>query len=200
MKLKPNQAWHFIRRDAKGIDRLRDGTEAPKDGEWLEFEGPLIMCKSGLHFSRHPFDALQYAPGGLLCLVEVGGEIIDGDDKGVCSRRKIIKRLDATEGLRYFARMQALSVLHLYPGDPADCVLDYLMGDDSLRSAAYSAADSAAYSAAESAAWSAAWSAAYSAAYSAALSAADSAALSAADSAARADWSALVNEAFEVEE
>lgn len=183
MKLKPKQAWHFIRRDENGIDRLRDGSEAPKDGEWLEFNGQLIMCRSGLHFSRHPFDALQYAPGEILCLVEVGGTIIentpDHKDKGVCSRRKIIKRLDATEGLRFFARMQALSVIHLYPGEPEDCVLDWLItGDESLRSAAYFAA--------------------LSAARSADYSAARSAAYFAARSAARQEWADLVADAFEL--
>ena len=148
MKLKRNHAWHFIRRDENGIDRLRDGTEAPKDGEWLEVTGPLKMCERGLHFSRDPYDALQYAPGEILCLVEIGGTIIDGNDKGVCSRRKIIARKDATEGLLFFARMRALSVIHSYPGEPEDCVLDWLATGDS-------AADSAARSAAESAAWSA---------------------------------------------
>ncbi len=196
MKLKPNQAWHFIRRDENGIDRLRDGSEAPKDGVWLEFNGPLKMCESGLHFSRHPFDALRYAPGEILCSVEIGGTIIEGDDKGVCSRRKIVARMDATEGLRYFARMQALSVIHLYPGKPAEVVLDWLMtGDESLRSAADSAAweaSSAAYLAANSAAW-----AASSAANSAAYWAAYWAAYSAANSASRQEWADLVAEAFE---
>lgn len=177
MKLKPKQAWHFIRRDENGIDRLRDGSEAPKDGEWLEYSGPLVMCKSGLHFSRHPYDALTYAPGEVLCLVEIGGTIIDGEDKGVCSRRKIIARKDATEGLRYFARMQALSVIHLYPGEPEDCILDWLMtGDESLRAAADSAARSADY---------------------AAYAAARLADYAADHAAARQEWADLVAEAFE---
>ena len=186
MKLKRNQAWHFIRRDENGIDRLRDGTEAPKDGEWLEVTGPLKMCERGLHFSRDPYDALQYAPGEILCLIEIGGTIIDGNDKGVCSRRKIIARKDATEGLLFFARMRALSVIHSYPGEPEDCVLDWLATGDS---AAWSAAESAAESAARLAAWSAARSAAESAAWSAAWSAAESE--------ARQEWNDLVAEAFE---
>ena len=172
MKLKPNQAWHFIRRYENGIDRLRDGSEAPPDGVWLEYSGPLVMCKSGLHFSRHPFDALNYAPGVILCLVAVGGTIIEGGDKGVCSRRKIIARKDATEGLRYFARMQALSVIHLYPGEPEDCVLDWLVGGDPAALSAVREAESAAREAA-------------------------GAAESAAMSAARQQWADLVAEAFE---
>ena len=37
--------WHFI-----NGDKLRDGTTAPADGEWLEYKGELKMCASGLHF------------------------------------------------------------------------------------------------------------------------------------------------------
>lgn len=181
-----NFAWHFIRRDENGIDRLRDGSEAPPDGVWLEFNGPLKMCESGLHFSRHPFDALINAPGEILCRVEIGGSVIEGDDKGVCSRRRIIKRLDVTEGLCYFARMQALSALHKYPGEPHDAVLEWLMtGDKSIRSAAESAVESAARA---TRAW-AAWEAATLAAWEAAAWVAESAA-------ARAEWLALCEEAF----
>src|SRR5574337_1067551 len=170
------KAWHFVGKT------LRDGRAVPKDGVKLVYDGPVVPCKSGLHASRHPFDALRYAPGPVLCLVECGGIIVphgNPEDKIACSERTIIARMDATPMLRYFARQQALSMLYLYPGDPDPRVLDWLMGDD----AAWSAAESAARSAAESAAWSAAWSAAELAAESAAESAAWSAARSAARSA-----------------
>ena len=143
-------AWHFVG------EKLRDGRPIPADGAWLEHAGRLILCEEGLHWSREPFDALQYAPGAMLCLVEVGGEIVEkkGDDKGISSRRKIIARMDATELLRYFARMQALSVIHLNEdlcGN--ETVVDYLMiGDESLRAAAWAAA----WAAAGAAAWAAA--------------------------------------------
>ena len=145
-----NLAYHFVGK------ALRDGKPVPAAGEWLEHTGKLKLCHSGLHFSRLPFDALQYAPGETLCLVEIGGTIVEptGEDKGVCSRRKIIASMDATELLRYFTRMQALSVIHLsedYPG--AEIVEDYLMtGDESLRAAAGAAAGAAA--------WATAWDAA----------------------------------------
>ena len=142
--LVPNRAWHFL---AKG-NKLRDGSIAPKNGVWLEHKGRLVLCESGLHFSRQPFDALNYAPGPILCLVEIGGEIVEpkGENKGICSRRKIITRMDATELLRYFARMQALSVIHLNEDlCNSEVVCDYLMtGDDSLRAAAWDAARDAA--------------------------------------------------------
>ena len=59
----------------------------------------------------------------------------------------VLARLDATEMLSYFARMQALSVLEHWTEEPADVVLDWLLtGDEQYREAAYSAARSAAYS------------------------------------------------------
>ena len=146
-------AWHFAG------ERLRNGDRVPVNGKWLTWNGPLKMCESGLHASREPFDALQYAPGPILCKVECDGKIIEQNDKLVCQRRRILARVDATELLRYFARTQALSVVHLW--DAPDIVLDYLMMDDeNIRAAARNAAWAAAWAAARAAAWAAAWDAA----------------------------------------
>ena len=135
------RAWHFVGKT------LRDGSPVPKDGVWLKHTGELEICVSGLHWSREPFDALQYAPGPTLCLVDVRGEIIEQDDKGCSTERRIVARMDATEMLRYFSRMQALSVIHLW--DAPDVVCDYLMtGEESLRAAARAAARDAARAAA----------------------------------------------------
>jgi hypothetical protein len=187
-------AWHFVGKT------LRDGSPIPRNGRWLKFTGPIEICKSGLHASRQPFDALSYAPGPVLCLVECAGIVTEQDDKLVCSDRKIIERWDATEMLRYFARMQALSVTDNW--DPPDVVCDWLMtGDEAAESAARSAAarsaaESAARSAESAARSAAAWSAAESAARSAAAwSAAESAARSA-ESAAREDFNQTVYNAF----
>ena len=131
-------AWHFVGK------RLRDGRPVPKDGVWLEHQEPLVLCESGLHASVDPWDAVRYAPGPILCRVEMGGAILHGTDKMVATRRRIVARIDATDLLRYFARMRALSVIDWYP-DPPDVVLNWLMtGNESLRSAAWSAAQSAA--------------------------------------------------------
>ena len=174
-------AWHFVG------DRLRDGRPVPADGVVLRHELSLKLCRSGLHASLDPFDALQYAPGPVLCMVECSGKIIKSDDKLVCSERTIIKRMDATEMLRYFGRMHALSVVHLW--DAPDVVLDYLMtGDESIRDAAEDAAEDAASSAA--------WAAARNAAADAARNAAADAAWDAARDASRQDFNALVQECF----
>lgn len=139
------RAWHFTG------DTLRAGSPIPPVGVKLTVPGPVRLCKHGLHGSVHPFDALRYAPGPMLHLVEHSGEIVHGDDKLASTERTIITSMDSEPLLRYFTRQQALSVVHLW--DAPQVVLDYLMGDES--------------------AWAAAW------------------------AAARADFAALVNEAFE---
>jgi hypothetical protein len=136
-------AWHFVGKT------LRDGSPVPKNGKTLKYNGEIKLCSTGYHASVEAFDALQYAPGNTLCRVKCAGEIIDGGDKIVCSERTIIQRMDATDMLRYFARMQALSVMHLYPNDTDDVVFDYLMtGNEYLRAAAWAAAGDAAWAAA----------------------------------------------------
>ncbi len=171
------RAYHFT--GAK----LRNGQPIPRIGKWLEHKGAIVACSSGLHASAHPFDALTYAPGPLLHLVELEGELVSHGspvDKWAGRRRKIIASVDVTEICWYSARMFALSVAHLW-GAP-DVVLEFLFtGDKSLRAAArtaawdaaraaaWDAARAAAWAAARDAAWAAAWDAARAAAWAAAI-------------------------------
>jgi hypothetical protein len=158
-------AYHFV------AETLRDGSPIPGDGEWLVHEGDVQICNSGLHASWHPFDALQYAPGGTLCLVEVEDVVTEQDDKFVCRRRRIVKRIDSEPVSREFARWCALQVIELW--DAPEVVRQYLTtGDESLRDAARDAAWAAARDAAWDAAWAAAWAAARAAAWAAARAAA----------------------------
>ena len=163
--------WHFVG------DTLRDGRPVPPDGEWLIHDGPVAPCESGLHMSEHPFDALRYAPGSTLCLVELAGDITphgDPIDKWAGRRRRIICRKDVTALLRRFAADEALLVSHLW--NMPDIVRQYLETlDESLRAAARAAAWSAsdatraatwadaARAAAEDATRAASWSAAWAA-------------------------------------
>ena len=185
---------------------LRDGRPIPPIGEWLEHDGPLVPCKSGLHASAHPFDALKYAlkyaPGNMLHRVELEGDLVlhgDPPDKCVGRRRKIIATIDATSLLREYARWCASQVLYLW--DAPQVVRDYLAtGDESLRDAARDAAEAAAWDAgdaagaardaARDAAW-AAWAAAR-AARDAAWAARD-AARAAAGAAQRAKFAEMVD-------
>ncbi len=199
-------AYHFV-----GAT-LRDGRPVPADGEWLEHEGEIEMCVSGLHASEHPLDALQYAPGETLCLVDIEGDIEMQGDKVVGRRRRIVKRFDATELLWAFSRECALSVIHLW--DAPDVVKQYLQtGDKALRDAAWaaawdvardaawaaarSAARAAAWAAARAAAWDVAWDVASAAAWDVASAAAWDVASAAARAAQRDKFKAAVDAAFE---
>ncbi len=189
--------WHFVG------SKLRDGRPVPKDGVWLRHEGQIKIYASGLHASRRPWNALQYAPGATLCYVECRGDVQEEIDKLVCRERRIIMRADVTETLRFFARMQALSVIRLHRECPPDVVLDYLMtGDESIRDAARAAAWDAANAAANAAAWAAsntaAWDASRAAANAAANAAAWDASNTAAWDAAGLDFDALIYEQFGV--
>ena len=128
-------------------DTLRDGRPIPPDGEWLVEDGPIELCEKGLHWSRDPFDALQYAPGPNLALVEARGMILEKANKGCSTERRIIKRFDATALLRSEARKSALTVIHLW--NAPQIVREYLeTGDESKRAAAWDAAGAAARAAA----------------------------------------------------
>ena len=183
-RLPKNYAWHFVGKT------LRDGSPIPPDGEWLTFAGECIMCQSGLHASRNPFDALQYTPGNTLCLVEVADIVEEQSDKLVCRKRKIIARMDATELCQYFARYAALSVVHLW--DAPDGVLDFLMTGKNAAEAAWAAAGAARAAGAAETAWAAAWAAARAAGAAIDASAADST-----WAALRNEFTQLVYESFE---
>jgi hypothetical protein len=130
-------AYHFVG------DTLRDGSPIPPDGVWEEFDGAVEMCKSGLHASRHPFDALLYAPGPTLRLVEVEQVQQEISDKLVCRRRRTVVKIDATPLVMEFARWCALQVIHLW--DAPEVVKCYLeTGDESFRDAARNATRAAA--------------------------------------------------------
>ena len=132
--------YHFTK------DTLRDGRPVPPVGQWLAHTGPLVPCECGLHASEHPFDALTFAPGSRLHLVELDGEILPhGGNKVVSRWRKIVKSIDAEPLLRKFARRVALDVIHLWPDAPP-VVVEYLKtGDESLRESAESAASASAW-------------------------------------------------------
>jgi hypothetical protein len=191
-------------------DTLRNGEPIPPVDEWLVHDGPVEPCRSGLHASEHPLDALRYAPGDLLHRVELGGDLQphgDPIDKWVGRRRKIIATIDAEPLLREFARWCALQVIDLW--DAPAVVHEYLEGgDESLReaawAAAWAAAREAAWAAAREAAWAAAWAATREAAWAAAWAATREAACDAAWAAARAaqrtQFAAIVEAAFDAAE
>ena len=179
------RAYHFV-----GAE-LRDGSVIPPDGEWFEVAPPVVLCQHGLHGSEHPFDALTYAPGNTLCIVDLDGEIVRGDDKLVASKRRIVARIYAKQLLFDFARWAASQVLHLW--EAPDVVTQFLAtGNPSLRAAALGAAGAAARAAARDAAGDAAWAAAGAAAGDAVDAAWAAAWAAARDAAGAVAWAAAV--------
>lgn len=95
---KPTRYYHFV------ADALRDGSPVPANDVWISAKGGLELCANGMHASAHVSDALQYAPGPTLCLVELRGKILTAHDKVCARRRRIVARFDATDLLRADAR------------------------------------------------------------------------------------------------
>lgn len=92
-------AWHW----APNTLRTRYSDEAIVVGQTLKAKGPLELCENGMHASLCPFDALQYAPGSMLCRVQLSGEVIKGDDKLCARSRKTVAIYDADHMLHEFA-------------------------------------------------------------------------------------------------
>jgi len=198
--------WHFCNESRTlGYDDGRLIIE----GESLRVECDPVLCECGLHASERIIDALKYAPGPILCRVELSDGIVVGDDKAVARERKTLWMFDATNALRDFAATVAENALLAERAagrepDPRSWaaiqfVRDLLAGKikpedrSAARSAAWSA-QSAARSAAE-AAW-AAWAA--EAAEAAARSAAEAAwAARSAQSAARSAQNDLLLQIIE---
>ena len=153
------KAWYF----SENPPRLRygDGRKI-KAGITHKVKCDPVLCEAGLHGSVRPIDALEYAPGPYIWRVELGGQIVRGDDKAVATERTYLWGCDATDTLRKFARLCALDVIHLW--DAPDIVVRYLKtGDESLRDAVRAAAWADAWAAARAAAWAAARDAAWAA-------------------------------------
>lgn len=111
-KKKSILAWHFL----YDTGLMRDGRKPRK----IEtHDGELALCQSGLHASVKLTDALQYAPGIILCRVRCSGKIVMGEDKLVCSQREILWCV-TTDMLHEFARLAALRATRVYAAKACD--------------------------------------------------------------------------------
>ena len=86
-------AWHFLPDDSK----TRYSREAVQVGTTLHVE-KIAICNSGLHASIHPLDALKYAPGFLLCRVELSGEKEQQEDK-LCAQTRTVLAMQSSRRL-----------------------------------------------------------------------------------------------------
>ena len=183
--------WHFLPADR----RLRGSREVVEAGRTYRAEGPLVMCRNGMHASTRALDALSYAPGPVVSRVELLGERLDASDKSCARERPVLWIADAATVLHEFACAVAMDALHLTEARGAGVDPCSWAAIETKRRWLRGEATDAELRAARSAAWSAAWSAARSAAWraeSAARSAAQSAAWSAAWSAQNVVLEALL--------
>ena len=158
------------------------------EGEERTIKGrkKIVICQHGYHSSPTPFDGLEYAPGPILCLVEIGEPVESQPDKHVSKTRKLIKAIDVSQQLREFAcdvaeealnrevqagrtvderSRAAIEVARRYARKQAtpeelaaawDAARDAAYAAYAARAAAWAAARAAARDAARAAAW-AAW-------------------------------------------
>jgi hypothetical protein len=180
----PMKAFYFATQDRK----LRYGDDRPiVVGETHTVDCKPIPCEQGLHASKRLIDALRYAPGGVLYLVELSGEIVETDDKACATERKYLAEFDLSNVLFKFSCACALVNIELikpYTKD-FDFILEFLK-NPVKENAAYAA--EAADAAARAAAYAA--DAAYAAAYAAEAAYAADAAAYAADAARASAYAA----------
>lgn len=94
-------AWHFIKKNK----RMGYGDNRKvKAGKTYKLKtGDPELCENGMHGSKRLIDALRYAPGCILCRVNITGNIIKGDNKIVGRERMVLWMVDATNILHEFA-------------------------------------------------------------------------------------------------
>jgi hypothetical protein len=68
----------------------------PRSGEWVEAEGPLQLCASGVHVCRAA--DLAHWLHEELWVIEVGGELIEGVDCLIAARGRLVRQVDAWTG------------------------------------------------------------------------------------------------------
>ena len=82
------QAFYFSGTDLK---LKYDDNRPIKKGITHEVEGEITPCENGLHASKRLVDALFYAPGPMLWLVELGGDVVEKEDKVAASKRTYVE-------------------------------------------------------------------------------------------------------------
>ena len=120
---EPIRALHFLREDMRA-GKGREPAWDVGESRTLPAAREIIPCYYGYHGSLSLWDALQYAPGPVACLVELSGDITphgDPIDKYVARSRKLLAAVNISSELRLFAADCAEHVLYMYeqecPGD-----------------------------------------------------------------------------------
>jgi hypothetical protein len=67
-----------------------------KPGDWLEVDGKLLACATGLHLTDLRHLGLWTRIGSRIFLAEVEGPVIDADNKFVVRRARLVRELSTT--------------------------------------------------------------------------------------------------------
>ena len=139
------KAWYFSTAEKK----LRYGDDRHiAIGTTHEVEGKPLCCAHGLHGCEMILDALNYAPGTIIWIVELDGAMDSQDGKvAATSRTYLHGGIDVLQIILAWSRRVALDVAHLW--DIPEIVRRYLeTGDQAIAGAAANAANAAANAAA----------------------------------------------------
>ena len=127
------KAWYFSTAEKK----LRYGDDRHiAIGTTHEVEGKPLCCAHGLHGCEMILDALNYAPGTIIWIVELDGAMDIQDDKvAATSRTYLHGGIDVLPIILAWSRRVALDVAHLW--DIPEIVRRYLeTGDQAIAGAA----------------------------------------------------------------
>jgi len=96
--------WHFLRLDRRL--QYAPHTLVEAGGTYIAV-GRLVLCENGMHASPRALDALEYAPGDIICRVRLDGEHLVGHDKLCARSRTVLWLADAGPLLHEFACLTA---------------------------------------------------------------------------------------------
>ena len=102
------------------VPSYQGGAPLPVPGEWTTTIEIPVMCRQGWHAFRWEDAAHHVAAELWVC--ELGGRIVEGPDKVVAERLRLVERVPISDAQwRHFAADCAESVLYLFererPGD-----------------------------------------------------------------------------------
>ena len=98
--------WHFLSADRKITaynSTTPHGGVLVVPGQTLALGGSPTPCVWGLHASKRPLDALQYAPGPIVQYVRLSGSIVEQADKACATERTCLWVMDASLALHICA-------------------------------------------------------------------------------------------------
>lgn len=115
-------------------DSLEGGQPLPGFGETVYAPPPVKPGVAGLHACPEVFDALTYARGSILHLLEASGQLVTHRGQCVSTQQRFLGRHDASQLLDTFARWCATQALTIW--EAPSCVWAFLEGDEAQRDAA----------------------------------------------------------------